>query len=252
MKKLISVLLVLAFVLATATTAFAAEAKKYSDCTTNAEKIQWFKDTYGVTGALAVWNESYVGKNGLAVQGRMLDTMYTGFSLIGQSSTKKIFDYHIAGEPKIIFNIYLGPDTYGNDGNANASKGQIYLDFRADYSTGYTAQVPTVVHEVMHVYDRVSEAGSKAVANLNGSYSVYTNSNQYVTQYAATSAFEDFAETAASMIYNGGDSPCTLDKSTILYKKYKACYDLLLDSFGVNSNAVKRSAAFLGIELPTE
>jgi len=117
-----------------------------------------------------------------------------------------------------------------------------------------TATTKNVVHELMHAFnDGILEgSGNASMLSINGKYSGYTNANQYVTSYAATQSFEDFAETCANMIINGDDKPCTLSKDTILYKKYVACYNLMLEHLGAKSNAVKRAASFLGKELPAE
>ena len=77
-----------------------------------------------------------------------------------------------------------------------------------------TATTKNVVHELMHAFnDGILEgSGNASMLSINGKYSGYTNANQYVTSYAATQSFEDFAETCANMIINGDDKPCTLSR----------------------------------------
>ena len=121
--------------------------------------------------------------------------------------------------------------------------------------TGFVCTVKSAVHEMMHAMDYgllgeckaiASAQGSWEIGRINGEYEGYTDANQYASDHAADSAFEDFADTAAIMIMSGGETPCTLDKSTILYQKYDAIYNRLRKAFGPEAPMVQRCAQFLG------
>lgn len=241
MKKLMSILVAITIVVGMAVPTFAATPKKYADCTTNTERIQYFKDTYGFTEIYDMWGvkngEWYEDTAGTA---KVLDLSQSGFSLVGSSTTKKI----LAEFDKCTLSLSSSEAFPGK----NAAFGG------GDFMIKENASVRSVVHETMHAFDfgMLKDSGASTVAKINSSYSGYTNANQYASQTAALNSAEDFADTCAIMIVNGGNTPCTVSKDTILYKKYKACYDLMVEHLGVKSNAVKRSAAFLGIELPKE
>jgi hypothetical protein len=172
--------------------------------------------------------------------------MYYAFAIIGEGTTKVIFNQFTS----LLLNMESptgGLAVWGASSDGSASLG---LPIRIDYIPSYQ----DIIHEMGHALDFeggvLEDKGTATVSAVNGAYTGYTNANQYVTQYAATKASEDFAEAFRIMVASGGDIPCTLGKDTLLYKKYVAVYNLLLGEFGTGSNMVKRSAAFLGIELP--
>ena len=241
MKKLMSVLIVLTMIIGMTVNTFAATPTKYADCTTDSQRIQYFKDTYGFTEITGVSS---------GVVKEVLDTAQQGFTLVGTATTKKLLAPFAKQLPLDIFSRTEWPYDVGHFGASYNSTGITGGSLRL--TDAITAR--GVVHEMMHAFDFgiLGDSGASAIATTNGKYSGYTSADQYVTSYAANNAKEDFAETCATMIVNGGDTPCTLSKDTILYKKYKACYDLMAEHLGTKSNATIRSAAFLGIELSAE
>lgn len=245
----------------------AAIPAKYADCTTNAERVQYFKDTYGFT---EVSDKGADVVNGVAASRpdrtkKTMDAAQKAFSILGEATTRKIFScYTDKMEFEIVHpNAYGWGGQFGSERTTSSYAGTTYL--AGTIYIKETTPAHGIIHETMHAFDEGllycgtlydndlrPFTGTIIVAKINGGYKGFTNSNQYITGYASRGAQEDFAETCADMILRGDGSPCTLGKDTILYKKYAACYELLLEHFGAKSNAVKRSAAFLSIDLPKE
>jgi hypothetical protein len=276
MKKILSLALILCMLFSMSGNALAAEQK------TNSERIQALKDSYGFTDiGYMDWRTAETVAINDTLMAKSLTSIETAFNLIGSATTKKIFNaYHTYPlEKSSYFKLTLfmldieSYDSFyrtgilGEMSTPTDSGGGMTLHM----TNSYIPEVKTIVHETMHAMDHAmlgvfkevkteyhhsryiaSNKGSDVVEKINGSYNGFTSANQYVNWRAAQNKREDFAYSVTEMIVGGGNNPCTVSKDSILYKKYVACYELLLDEFGVKSNSVKRAAAFLRKELPTE
>jgi hypothetical protein len=268
MKKLISVIIALLIALALTVPALTAEATKPLS---NAERAQALIDNYGFTDYAAYsgmpWDNPTKPLDE-ATEAKALTVLENAFVFLGTSTTKTIFKPYLEYAQKNDLSIPLEIFNLRGVGGAAGymkSPGAGGLSIHA--TPEYIVPINVIVHETMHAFDYGTGtvngewlgpdkcAGSNAMLAINGDTyrsALKYDSNQYINIYAQAFKEEDFAYTAENMIMRGGESPCTLSQNTVLYKKYVACYKLFLEHFGSKSNIVRRSAAFLSIELPVE
>jgi hypothetical protein len=71
----------------------------------------------------------------------------------------------------------------------------------------------------------------------------------FISDYAKMNAYENYAESFKYGITGGAENPCEYDKDTQIYKCCKAVFDNIVAFAGYNSNATKRMAGYLGIDI---
>ncbi len=217
-----------------------------------AQYQKYIMQTYGVT-------DVYIAPEAATLAYSALANFDAACQLIGTEAAQKIIKRWVEVKHQFKLSITLPQGAFyammGDNGE---------LTMQVDVSglvlpRGFVCPVKSAVHEMMHAADygvlgeckAISTAkGTGLMAAVNGPYNGFTNLDQYVSEHAAFSPNEDFADTAAIMIVSGGNAPCRLSPSSILYRKYAAVYSMLRREFGDDAVMVRRSAAFLGQTLP--
>jgi hypothetical protein len=173
-----------------------------------------------------------------------LTTLESGLAYLGASLTHKIrgsvsanrFEIHLCGVPRDRAQGFGGVET-SPDGNI------------AKMVLFHGAKEATVLHEAGHLVDQLS-TGEAAWASLYKPWSETEAGGDFISGYAKTFAWENYAECFEYGVLNGRGSPCPYPADNQVYTCCKAVFDDLVSFAGYGSRATRRMAGYLGIDIP--
>jgi hypothetical protein len=121
------------------------------------------------------------------------------------------------------------------------------------------AREATVLHEAGHMVDQLSREGA-AWAGMYKPWSeirhtrtidgVHTGAEgDFISTYAKSGAWENYAESFEYGVMNGSGSPCPYPKENRVYICCKAVFEDLVSFAGYGSRATQRMAGYLGIDI---
>jgi len=275
MKKALSILMAVIMLCMMAFPAFAEEAEQK----TYEERVAALKTNYSVTFGKARDPETWT----VAQRDVSIRCVEEAVALLGSRAMHTVASYWINAKGR--FDIYAGMNTKSVRGIAYHENGQICFSIpllegpyvfynegeryewaitKKDAEESIMTQRRAIVHEIGHAYDDelLKQEGARAMAAINGPYSGSPYGGgweNYASPQGGQDASEDFATMFAFMLTseqliselevpreNGGLRKRNSDD--VFWKKCEAIYELMLRDFGVDSNAVKRAAWFLGKE----
>jgi hypothetical protein len=173
-----------------------------------------------------------------------LTVLESGLAYLGASLTKKIrgsvsanrFEIHLCGVPR------EGAQGFG--GIENTPGGSI-----AKMVLFHGAKEATVLHEAGHLLDQLV-LGETAWASLYKPWSGTDSDGDFISGYARSFAWENYAESFEFGVMNGGGSPCPYPQDNQVYICCKAVFEDLVAFAGYGSRATRRMAGYLGIDIP--
>lgn len=250
MKRTISLIMALLMTLAAPLPTAAAESK------TLKQRINDIKETYNI---------SVEYKKSVASEvPAYLDDLEEALACLGPVFTKRLNRYFNTTGFGFRVNIVPFPE--------KELEGRPWIDalfvFNSAARNGYEQsinlyvkqekrlQASVIVHEFGHALHNC--IGYDAFAKINGGKKSYSDSSgsgeldttRYVSAYATSDHYEDFAETFRCLVMADADAKAnylTLSTSDKLYRKYHFVYEQMDEFLGGNSRAAKRAAEFLGI-----